>query len=91
MKTIWKFPLSSDDETSVKMPKGAKILDVQVQRGIAVLWALVDTTAPSTRRRLMVKGTGNDCGDVPYHGEHVGTYQLLGGALVFHVFDLGEV
>ena len=55
MKTIWKFPFAVSDKLviAIEMPKGAKILHVEVQsdwlapglRGQPCLWALVDPLA----------------------------------------------
>ena len=87
MKTIWKFSLSTVDSEQVKMPEGAQLLCVQTQGGGPCLWALVDDTARTVTRTIQTRGTGHMADNV---GAYVGTYQLHGGALVFHVFDGGE-
>jgi hypothetical protein len=83
MKTIWKWTLRP--ETTINMPHGAKLLAVQEQRGEAQLWALVDPGAKTYPRTFRVYGTGHDLPDDP--GQYVGTFQMNGGALVFHVFE----
>lgn len=90
--TIWKFELSIDDEIVVQMPEGARILSVQTQGGpIPMLWAVVDPTAPKVKRRLILRGTGHPMSLEDAILPFIGTFQLQGGALVFHLFDGGEV
>lgn len=83
-KTIWKFPLEIAGEQSVQMPAGAKILDVQMQDGKLMLWALVDPNAPKEPREILIHGTGHPVENV---GGHIGTFQMYGGTLVFHAFE----
>jgi hypothetical protein len=88
--TVWKFDLRDDAENAIEMPRGAQVLSVQVQRGQPRLWALVDPTAPKVRRRFWICGTGTYA-NTDGLGTFVDTIQLEGGALVFHVFDGGEI
>lgn len=89
MKTIWKFPIQVDDEQSMLAPDGWRPLAVQFQRGELCLWALVDPEAEKKKVRVYVNGTGHP---VRHNGTFVGTVQMMGGDLVFHVFvDPGDV
>jgi len=88
--TIWKFTLETKDRQTVKMPKGARILSLQMQNGNPQVWALVDQSSVKACRRIAIYGTGHPVGENGWPGEFVGTYQMNGGTLVFHVFDLGE-
>lgn len=88
MKTIWKYQLKTIDQF-IRMPAGSKLLSVQIQHGHPQLWVLCDPNARLTPRRVRVYGTGHTV-DSSVPGEFVGTYQLMDGALVFHVFDLGD-
>lgn len=83
MKTIWKWTLKI--ETTIDMPAGAKLLAVQEQHGEPQLWALVDPGADKHPRTFHVHGTGRDLPDEP--GQYVGTFQMRGGSMVFHVFE----
>lgn len=90
-RVIWKFnaDLQQGDEVHIEMPKGAEVLSLQVQHGSAVLWAMVnpDERIKKERRRFKWVPTG---GEVPRGGRFfVGTVQLEGGALVFHLFEIG--
>lgn len=81
---IFKYQIETTDEQTVAMPMGAQILTVQTQDEKPRIWALVDEMAPSVKRVIRTSGTGHP---VPAdQGQYVGTYQLRGGALVFHVF-----
>lgn len=85
MKTIYKYEISPGIE-SFEMPVGAEVLTVQAQNDKPYLWALVDTTEKAVEmRKFGVYGTGHNMPQEP--GEYVGTFQLHGGSLVFHVFD----
>lgn len=88
--TIYRYPIAISDNITLMLPKGAQLLTAQVQHGIPRVWALVDPTAPAEPRRLYVYGTGHptQSGSQRY----LGTMQLSGGMLVFHVFeDMGEI
>ncbi len=84
MKAIWKFPLES---RMLQMPRGAQILTVQVQNEVTCVWAICDKEASQVTRRLVVVGTG---WEIEPKGTYIGSFQLHGGVLVFHVFDEGE-
>lgn len=81
---IWKFPIEIADEQFIEMPKYAETLSVQVQRGIPVIYALCFPDQVKSMRRFYVYGTGHE---KLMLGRYVGTIQLEGGALVFHVFE----
>lgn len=86
-KTIWKYPIATTDLQVVQMPAGAEVLCVQVQRGEPCLWALVDPSAEPEFRSVEVYGTGHTVRiDTGVERRYVGTYQLYGGDLIFHVF-----
>ena len=94
MRTIWKFPLTASTVQVVKMPKGAKILSVHLQRGTPCIWALVDwelgePEAAHVDRLVYLYGTG-DLFELPEVAEFVGTFMTEDGRYVFHVFDGGE-
>lgn len=83
MKTIFKYDIS--ENTGVLMPEGAQVLTVQMQRTSACVWAVVDPNAPMVLRRFVLYGTGHPLPDEP--GTYVGTFQVAGGSLVWHLFD----
>lgn len=85
IKTIWKYTLNSDYD--IKMPAGATVLSVQIQRGEICLWALVDPYALTELRRFRIYGTGLK---VPDHGnlKFIGTVQDDAEFFVLHVFEI---
>jgi hypothetical protein len=94
VKTIWKFPLHhAADEVSIDMPKGARILTVQMQGETPCLWAGVDPNAVLEARRILIMGTGHPRHELQWlDGDesslrYIGTVQMAGGQLVYHFFE----
>jgi hypothetical protein len=86
VRTIYKYPLSFARLQSVSMPKGANILCVQLQRGTACLWAVVDPCVAENRQRTLVMiPTGEE---FEVAGIYIGTIQMDQETVVLHVFDL---
>lgn len=87
MKTIHKFPLKVTDRQTLVLPLGARILTVQAQRETPCIWAEVDAgkNVFTEQRTFLTFGTGHDMPDLV--AKYVGTYQLKGGELVFHVYE----
>ena len=87
-RAVWKFPAPVDDQVKIDLPLGAEILSVQVQRGEPCIWALCDTEAKKELRSFVWVGTGHAYPSRFYQGlAFVGTIQLEGGSLVFHLFE----
>jgi hypothetical protein len=90
MRSVWKFPIPLEDHPTIPMPVGAVPLHVGVQRGEPFLWALVDPQERARRHyQFRLAGTGHGIEDHHFsydHLTHVGTFQMEGGALVFHLF-----
>ena len=89
-RAIWKYPLAILDEQIVMMPHGSQILCVQAQGSTPCLWAMVAPGEPATQQRFIrIFGTGHPIDDKMVGEIYIGTFQLSGGALVFHVFEEG--
>lgn len=86
-RTIWKFPLRVNDVQDIEMPRGATILHVNLQYNTICLWALVDPDATRERRLIAICGTGHSA---PDDGRYIGSVMMMGGDLVFHVFERPE-
>jgi hypothetical protein len=86
MKRIFKYKLETTDLQSIDMPQGAEILCLQVQNGEPCIWALVNDAATVTKRHFEIYGTGHNIPNA--NRKYIGTYQLRGGALVYHCFEL---
>lgn len=84
-KTIWKFTFEVRDSFELDLPSRSTPLSVQVQGGVPCLWMLVEPDTPRVKRRFYVRGTGHPCDDCDAD-RFIGTFQLAGGQLVFHLF-----
>ncbi|MBQ8969210.1 MAG: hypothetical protein IJ064_05720 [Bacteroidaceae bacterium] len=70
------------------MPKGAKILTVQIQSGQPCIWAAVNPSSfENETRRFRIAGTGHPVEDAIIEN-YIGTFQMCDGKLVFHVFEI---
>lgn len=85
MLSIWKFELAVTDAQDIVMPRESEILCVQIQFGKPCLWAKVDDTLSTESRQILTYGTGHVMIDKTV--KYIGSYQLDGGMLVYHVFD----
>jgi hypothetical protein len=85
MNTIWKFPFNIGDQW-IEMSHGSRPLTVQMQGPQPTLWALVDPDQPPCGHRIQIYGTGQDIDLTDECSHYVGTFQMRGGSLVFHLF-----
>lgn len=86
MKSIWKFELNLNDLRAM-IPAGSKLLTAQGQNDQICVWAEVDTEAHKEEVLFEVFGTGHEIPEnMGTAREYVGTAQIHGGALVFHVY-----
>jgi len=84
---IFKYAVNVIDDQEIEMPKGAQILTVQVQDGLPWIWVAFTEGMETVKRKIVLMGTGHTR-DMP--GVYIGTFQLAGGRLIFHLFDGGE-
>jgi len=89
MKTIWKFAAPITDAFSIEMPHEAQPLCVQTQHETPYIWAIVESGSPTEKRHFAWRGTGHSCSGLKAIG-HVGSIQMRGGELVFHLFEVSE-
>lgn len=87
MKVVWKYPFMVSDLVNIEMPRGARVLSVQVHKETPTMWALVDPLAPQEQRLFRCVGTGVPIPDSRDYSQFIGTIQLFEGDLVFHVFE----
>lgn len=85
-KRVFKYPLLTSDKQSINLPLGYQILKVDTQDEMPHIWVLVDDTAPMTDTIIRTHGTGHEIYE-PDNLQYIGSYQLLRGRLVFHVFE----
>lgn len=89
---VWKFPVDVTDYFSVDMPAGSLLLSCQMQHDRPCLWALVDPEAVTVTRDFRLAGTGHSIAppEPGYRLAYVDTFQVSGGALIFHLFEITE-
>ena len=91
MKTIYKYPIKEiKSQFRIDISKGAKILTVQIQRGMPMIWAIIDTDQGETEDRIFrIIGTGHDIDlEDKEFLDYIGTFQMAEGNLVWHLFEL---
>jgi hypothetical protein len=86
MKTIWKYDVPITDHFSLELPAGAELLTVQVQFGVPCIWAIVDPEKPLVETQFHLFGTGHAINQETGKLTYVGSFQMLGGMLVWHLF-----
>jgi hypothetical protein len=86
MRTIWKYEVPILGCFSLELPAGAELLTVQVQFGVPCIWVIVDPEKPLIEMQFRLFGTGHEIN--PKMGEltHVGSFMMLDGMLVWHLF-----
>jgi hypothetical protein len=85
MKAIWKFEIEIKDSQQVAMPLLAEVLCAQFQHGGLCLWAVVETDNSIQPRTIEIFGTGHRMPEI--ERRYIGSVQMAGGQLVWHVFE----
>jgi hypothetical protein len=85
-RRIFKYQLPIEDCTEIDMPKGAKVLCVQVQNEQPFLWAeVLPESGLMKLRRFYVIGTGHP---MPVLAKrYIGTFQLVNESFIGHVYE----
>ncbi len=82
--TIFKYPFAIKDEFKLDLPIQAEILAVDTQFDTPCIWAKVNADAPTEEVTFQIRGTGHPMRDGC--DQHIGTFQMRDGALIWHVF-----
>lgn len=85
MKTIHKFSLEAAETQIIALPRGARLLTVQLQNDVICLWAEVDTERPTYRAHIEMVGTGHVMRSSMAVSQYLGTVQLH-NRIVLHVY-----
>lgn len=88
MLTVFKYPVPPGDNFTLALPEGARLLTVAPQSGEPQLWALVNTDNPPEDRQFRLAGTGHPIDEAEDTLHYVGTFHMMRGALVFHLFEV---
>ncbi len=78
------------DNQLIDLPEDAQILSVQTQNEIPTIWALVDPEKSTITSRIRIARTGHELttADLPDNSTFLGTIQLSGGQLIFHIWRI---
>ncbi len=71
----------------MKFLGGGQMLTIQIQNNTPCIWVLVNPENVKEKVKVKIRtiGTGYPIKE-NFNGKYIGTFQLSGGALVFHVF-----
>ena len=84
---IWKYELSrASMSTTISTPTNSKILTVQVQKGVPVVWVLCSEELSEEDHEIVIYKTGHSVPDEP--GRYIGTFQMCDGLVIFHAFEV---
>ena len=86
MNNIFKYPVSLG-EFERALPKDRRILSVQMQGDNPCLWAMVDSSSEIQKVKFIVRGTGHEF-EPNTTQSYIGTFQMAGGGLIWHLFEL---
>lgn len=86
---VYKYEFAIDDYVTIKMPVGAKILKVEIQKTVPCLWACVMPDAETEDRHFRIYGTGQDI-DEKEAIKHIATFQEINydASFVWHFFEI---
>ncbi len=84
MSVIWKYPVPIQDRFDLTLPKGAKILTIQIQYDQLQLWALVNPGADQETRHFRLTETGHPI--IKTNLVYISTVQQ--GQYVWHIFEI---
>lgn len=90
MNAIHKFILPMKEQSTIKMPYGAKIIKGENQEGFVAIWAIVDLCAPLVDRDFYLLKTGQKF-EYPTNGvlNFIGRADIhVGMDLGMHVFEV---
>lgn len=88
MRTIFKYKILL---AGTPMPKGAEIIKAGKQGGNNFIWAIIEVGETDiVTRDLRIVGTGWELESPSFTKEEF-VDTIFDGALVWHVFDLGEL
>lgn len=89
---VFKYPIPVPlfgDIFTIYLPFGAEILHFAAQGDNLCLWCLVDPAEKNTKQRLFhVAGTGHEIEGMSPNWKFIGTCLMLGGALVWHLWEI---
>lgn len=88
MQIIFKYPWQEGVIRQLELPKGAKLLTIQVQRGHPMMWFEQEDESVDLEQRTFIMRVTGTAYNKPTNEVYVATIQLDEGAFVGHIFEL---
>lgn len=89
MNAIYKYPVPFDTNQAIELPRGAMLLDLQIQNDSPMLWAVIDLDEPARQKfHIRMSGSGLALDFDPRGAILQRTTQM--GNLVWHWFVFFE-
>ena len=86
MFKVFKYPVPANDYFYLDLPRGAKILTVQIENSRPQIWALVNPENPTETRNFCLAGTGNPMNEKNLI--YIGTFQASNESFIWHLFEI---
>jgi len=84
---IWKYSLGPTPNHTLSMPKGAEVIQADIQHGEFFIWAIIpDTEAEKENRFFLIAATGGPEDSRTTKESHIST--IMDGDYVWHVFEV---
>lgn len=85
---VYKFELKLHDSQHIRLPLGAQVLTVAMQREKLCMWVLLDPSkeTPLEERRFDVVGTGNPMCCKETNAAYIGTVD--DDPYIWHIFEI---
>lgn len=90
-RTIHKVNLLEVDDQFITIPANSDIISVQTQGNNICIWYITSSLLSNVHRRIIMYGTGHQIDRDMNNMQFLGTVQLYGCSIVFHVFELTEL
>jgi hypothetical protein len=88
MLSVYKYQVPLADTFSLALPQGAIPFCMKEQRGLLMLWCLVDPDMPGWCRAFRLSGTGHTIEQSADQLKYIDSVSLNNGELVFHLFEI---
>lgn len=85
-KKVYKYEIPAEDTFTMGLPAGSQVLTIQMQHGKPYIWVLLNDQDEWEERRFRLAGTGHIIDEENL--DYVGTFQMHGGNLGFHLFEI---
>jgi len=88
MQKIWKKQLKIHKSQIIELPDNAKILCVQIQKGIPCIWFIVPQVESygMAKRKILCLETDEQWETIS-ELKYIGTFQMMSSTEVFHLFE----